>query len=351
MTDPDLTYPAPTASSRDRVRWRRDDVELGTPSGTSELPAMGRTRSHGSMSIHSLRSNTGGVDPCAALPIQYRTLYEHPFFFALHLGFDCITVLTTFSSIDIDDYNRRNQVAKKADKTAASGSHCLLCLPSFAQLTHKLPDLADLEWHTIAVNDTVRRLGTSTNQGLSQDQVKRRTAEFGKNAPSPPESHRIQETIGYFFKGFGAVLLGGCILVFIAWKPLGQPPAPANLALAIVLLAVFFIQAAFNMWQDWSSSRVMASIKNMIPDECLLIRDGVQVSAMAVDVVPGDLLLIKAGNKLPADVRFVRASSDAKFDRSVLTGEFGTPCKPRTRGLTTRRRRVCSPDGNGGRNR
>ncbi|KAK4442051.1 hypothetical protein QBC34DRAFT_456653 [Podospora aff. communis PSN243] len=278
MADPDLTCPAPIAK-RDRVRWRPDDVELGTPKETSELPAIGRARSHGSMSIHSLRSNTGGVDPSAALPIQYRTL-----------------------SIDIDDYNRRNQIAKKVDKAAAT-------------------DLADLEWHTIAVDDALRRLGTSLDQGLSQDQVKRRTAEFGKNAPSPPDSHRIQNIIGYFFKGFGAVLLVGCILVFIAWKPLGQPPAPANLALAIVLLAVFFIQAAFNMWQDWSSSRVMASIKNMIPDECLLIRDGVQVSAMAVDVVPGDVLLIKGGNKLPADVRFVRASSDAKFDRSVLTGE------------------------------
>ncbi|KAK0634214.1 hypothetical protein B0T14DRAFT_508558 [Immersiella caudata] len=276
MADPDLNPPASTASERNRVRWRPDDIELGASGGA---PVLGRTRSHGSMSIHSLRSNAGGADPSATLPIQYRTI-----------------------SIDIDDYNRRNRIAKKADKAATT-------------------DLADLEWHTMSVDEAVRRLSTSVDQGLSQDQAKRRTAEFGKNAPEPPESHRVQEIIGYFFKGFGSVLLGGCILVFIAWKPLGNPPATANFALAIVLLAVFFIQAAFNMWQDWSSSRVMASIKNMIPEECLLIRDGVQVSAMAVDVVPGDLLLIKAGNKLPADVRFVRASSDAKFDRSVLTGE------------------------------
>jgi len=126
--------------------------------------------------------------------------------------------------------------------------------------------------------------------------------------------------MGYFFKGFGSILLVGCILVFIAWKPLGNPPAPANLALAIVLLAVFFIQAGFNMWQDWSSQRVMASIKNMIPEDCMVVRDGVQVEVMAVDVVPGDVLLVKAGNKLPADVRFVRVSGDAKFDRSILTG-------------------------------
>ena len=138
--------------------------------------------------------------------------------------------------------------------------------------------------------------------------------------PAPPETHRFKQWFGYFFKGFGAILLVGAILVFIAWRPLGNPPAPANLALAIVLVIVFFIQAAFNMWQDWSSARVMASIKNMIPDDCLAVRDGAQVSVMAADIVPGDILLIKAGNKIPADVRFTDVSSDAKFDRSILTG-------------------------------
>lgn len=82
---------------------------------------------------------------------------------------------------------------------------------------------------------------------------------------SPPPTHWTRQIFGYFFKGFGSILLVGAILVFVAWKPLGQPPAVANLALAIVLVAVFFIQAAFNAWQDWSSSRVMASIITMLP--------------------------------------------------------------------------------------
>ena len=109
--------------------------------------------------------------------------------------------------------------------------------------------------------------------------------------------------------------------MFVAWRPLGQPPAIANLALAIVLIAVFFIQAAFNGWQDWSSSRVMSSITNMLPDSCLVIRDGQPTEVLGPEIVPGDVLTIKAGNKLSADVRFVETSSDAKFDRSILTGE------------------------------
>jgi len=125
-----------------------------------------------------------------------------------------------------------------------------------------------------------------------------------------------------FFKGFGSILLVGAILVFVSWTPLGQPASQANLALVIVLLSVFFIQTVFNAWQDWSSSSVMASITTMLPDNCLLLRDGAQVTVVASGIVPGDILYIKAGNKIPADVRFVEISSDAKFDRSILTGKY-----------------------------
>jgi sodium/potassium-transporting ATPase subunit alpha len=146
-------------------------------------------------------------------------------------------------------------------------------------------------------------------------------AEFGRNVPSPPPSRLFQKLFGYFFGGFGSILLLGGILVFISWKPLGQPPAVANLALGIVLIAVFFIQAAFNAWQDFSSSRVMNSITGMLPENCHVLRDGNKISIPAFEVVPGDILYFKAGDKLPADVRFLDASSDAKFDRSILTGE------------------------------
>ena len=59
----------------------------------------------------------------------------------------------------------------------------------------------------------------------------------------------------------------------------------------------------------------------MMPEDCLLIRDGAQVTVAASEIVPGDVMTIKAGDKLPADVRFVDISSDASYDRSVLTGK------------------------------
>lgn len=61
---------------KSRIRWQDNDVEAGrSASRPVQGPGLERTRSHGSMSIRSVRSNTGGgVDPSAALPIQYRTV-------------------------------------------------------------------------------------------------------------------------------------------------------------------------------------------------------------------------------------------------------------------------------------
>ncbi|KAH9219783.1 hypothetical protein DL95DRAFT_358479 [Leptodontidium sp. 2 PMI_412] len=258
-----------------RIQWNEADVEAGEGRSRPNLQ-----RSSSNISINSAHSRRGSIDPASALPIQYRTV-----------------------SFQIAESSQKNAAdIKKAKQSAAK-------------------ELGDLDWHTITPEDIYTRLSVSPNQGLSSEQAKRRLTEYGKNIPSPPPTHYFQTIFGYFFKGFGSILLVGSILVFVSWKPLGDPPAQANLALAIVLLAVFFIQAGFNAWQDWSSSRVMASITTMLPDSCLILRDGARVTVMAHDIVPGDIMYLKAGNKLPADVRFVEISSDARFDRSILTGE------------------------------
>ena len=181
-------------------------------------------------------------------------------------------------------------------------------------------ELSDLEWHVISSEEVCNRLSTSIIKGLSEEEVSTRLAENGKNIHAPPPAHWFRQIFGYYFKGFGSILFIGSILVFVCWKPLGDPPVQANLALAVVLLAVFLIQGSFNAWQFWFSSKIMASIINMMPEDCLLIRDECQVTTAASEIVPGDVMLIKAGNKLPADVRFVKVSSDASFDRSILTG-------------------------------
>ena len=88
-----------------------------------------------------------------------------------------------------------------------------------------------------------------------------------------------------------------------------------------MLLIVLLLQAAFNAWQDFSTSRVMSSIKGMLPSDVLTLRDGHQTKVPASDLVTGDLVHVSLGEKVPADLRLIQVSSDLRFDRSILTGE------------------------------
>lgn len=233
QADNEVFHVEPRPGAR-MIRFGSRDEESGKGQA-DQLPKMGRTVSTASqLSINSTRSlrRRNSIDPATALPITYRTV-----------------------SFAIDETKeRQREEAARAKKDAAA-------------------ELGELEWHLLSVNDIQTRLSASIVQGLSKEQVEIKLKEFGKNVPSKPQSDLFSRLFGYMFGGFGSVLLIGGILVTITYKPLGEPnPLIANLALAIVLYAVFVIQALFNAWQDWSSSRTMASITGMLPEECSVLR-------------------------------------------------------------------------------
>ncbi|KAK2590061.1 hypothetical protein QQS21_012260 [Conoideocrella luteorostrata] len=287
----------------DRVRWRDEEEGRGRRRSGSRS-GLHRSNSTDSLAIRSIHGRAT-VDPSITLPIQYRTV-----------------------SFQIEESKGKERAElARASEVAAKGKHnCWVAVALTVDLLFnnvaRIADLSDLEWHTITPTEVTERLVTSHTVGLSDPQAKRRLQEYGRNAPSPPKTNRFLTIFGYFFKGFGGILLVGSILVFVSWKPLGEPnPAIANLVGREKIKLLLFLMAAFTMFQDWSTSRVMSSIKDMLPEHCQVMRDGEVAHLAAEELVPGDVVLIKAGNKLPADLRFIEVSPDVKFDRSVLTGE------------------------------
>lgn len=86
-------------------------------------------------------------------------------------------------------------------------------------------------------------------------------------------------------------------------------------------MLVIIVSATFYAVVDWNASRVMKSIKSLIAEDAIVIRDGKQQTVPATDLVVGDLVILSMGDRVPADMRIVQVSSDLKFDRSLLTGE------------------------------
>ncbi|KAI0945157.1 hypothetical protein AcV7_001771 [Taiwanofungus camphoratus] len=112
------------------------------------------------------------------------------------------------------------------------------------------------------------------------------------------------------------------VVTLLSYQPLGRPnPAAFNLGVAILLLLVIIVSTTFFAFIDWHASRIMNSIKTLIAKEATVIRDGKQQTVSAKDVVVGDLITLSMGDRVPADIRLVQASTDVKFDRSLLTGE------------------------------
>lgn len=178
-------------------------------------------------------------------------------------------------------------------------------------------------WHLETPAEVARALHSDTTQGLSIEQYAESFKTHGPNVLSSPRTNWAKKIFFHFFGGFGLLLMVAGILCCIAWKPLGNPdPASANLVLGVVLFIVFLLQAAFNFWQDFSSSQVMSSISGMLPSDVHVVRQGVKTTCQAKDLVPGDLIFISNGDRTPADVRFVSVgSSEFAFDKAILTGE------------------------------
>ncbi|KAG2112549.1 uncharacterized protein F5147DRAFT_71235 [Suillus discolor] len=179
--------------------------------------------------------------------------------------------------------------------------------------------IASIDAHLLSVDEVYTRYSSHPTVGLELAAVRRRERD-GKNTISPPPTVYWKKTLNYVFGGFNFLMWIAFILTILSYKPLG-PPLPFVLGVAVLLMLVIIISAAFYALVDWNASRIMKSIKSLIAHEAAVIRDGNQQIISAADIVVGDVAVLSAGDRVPADMRVVQASSDLRFDRSLLTGE------------------------------
>ncbi|XP_012987216.1 sodium/potassium-transporting ATPase subunit alpha-2 [Esox lucius] len=184
--------------------------------------------------------------------------------------------------------------------------------------------------HKISLDDLEKRYGVDLAQGLTNAKALEVLARDGPNVLTPPPT--TPEWVKFcrqLFGGFSLLLWIGAMLCFLAYSiQVGTEDEPANdnLYLGVVLSAVVIITGCFSYYQEAKSSRIMDSFKNMVPQQALVIREGEKMTINAELVVRGDLVEIKGGDRIPADLRIVSAAG-CKVDNSSLTGES----EPQTR--------------------
>ncbi len=166
-------------------------------------------------------------------------------------------------------------------------------------------------WHSQEIDEVAAQLETRLDAGLSTAEAQARLAEHGPNElrekPPTPFWKLVLEQLNSFV----VILL---IVAAIISALLGDTIE------AVVILAIVVLNAVLGVVQESRAEKALAALKKMAAPEAETIRDGHRVRVSSRELVPGDVVLIEAGNYVPADLRLIE-SVNLKIDEASLTGE------------------------------
>ncbi len=172
---------------------------------------------------------------------------------------------------------------------------------------------ADLKtpWHSQPIEKVLSELDTQLEHGLSENEAAARLQTYGPNElherPRTPWYQRVVDQLNSFV----VILL---IVASVVSALLGDTIE------AIVIMAIVVLNAVLGVVQEGRAEQALAALKKMAAPEAEIIRDGHRRRIPARDLVPGDVVLLEAGNFVPADLRLIE-SVNLKIDESSLTGE------------------------------
>ena len=159
--------------------------------------------------------------------------------------------------------------------------------------------------------DAVLEAMATTRHGLSDAEAQQRLERFGANVLPQPQSRPLLLRLADQMVHPMALLL---------WIGGGLALLSGSQQLAVAIWAVVLINGCFSFWQDYQAERTMAALRRALPPQVQLWRDGDVTVRDATSVVPGDCILLEAGDQVPADGRLIDAQ-ELYLDLALLTGE------------------------------
>lgn len=167
------------------------------------------------------------------------------------------------------------------------------------------------EPHARTVSSILDELETSPEIGLSDTEASRRLLTYGANTIQTAETVRWYQVLSRQFTDVLIIILVGAGCVSVA---VGEATD------AIAIFAIVLLNGLLGFAQEWKAERSLAALRRMLAPRCRVIREGNEREIDAGELVPGDMVQIETGDRIPADLRLVRCMN-LKMDESTLTGE------------------------------
>jgi magnesium-transporting ATPase (P-type) len=166
-------------------------------------------------------------------------------------------------------------------------------------------------WHTLSKEETQKTLDTHATNGLTQEEATKRFNAHGPN--SLPEAKRrgsVKRFLLQFHNILIYVLIGAALITatLAHWVDTG------------VILAVVLANAIIGYIQEGKAEKAMEAIRHMLAPHATVLRGGQRISIEGEQIVPGDIVLLEAGDKVPADLRLLKTHG-LQIQEAILTGE------------------------------
>ncbi|ABI56010.1 cation-transporting P-type ATPase [Alkalilimnicola ehrlichii MLHE-1] len=168
----------------------------------------------------------------------------------------------------------------------------------------------DQAWHALSC-EQVRRHWAVTREGLSPDEARDRLDRYGRNELKPPER---ASALVRFLRHFHNILIYILIAAAIGTALLGHWVDTG------VIAAVVLINTLIGFVQEGKAEKALDAIRQMLSPMAVVVRDGKRREVPAAEIVPGDIIHLQAGDKVPADLRLLEAKN-LRIEEAVLTGE------------------------------
>lgn len=173
------------------------------------------------------------------------------------------------------------------------------------------PEQTGAEWCTLEGAAVLERLRVAPADGLSMQEVEQRRSVMGLNRlAEPPQRSKLSMLLDQFRSSIVVILALAAVVAGVV----------GHVKDTMVILVVLIINAVFGYVQEGKASGALAALERMLVSIVRVRRDGRVQEVAAEDLVPGDIVLLEAGDRIPADGRILFAAN-ASVDESSLTGE------------------------------
>lgn len=169
----------------------------------------------------------------------------------------------------------------------------------------------DRTWHMLSCEAVEDRLRSNLARGLTSNEAAQRLAEYGANTLSQA---RERSALAIFLVQFRSLIVVLLVIATVIAFALGE-----NIE-AIAILVVIVLNAGIGFFTEWQAQQALTALQKQTVRHAHVIREGLEREVPAAELVPGDLLVLSAGARVPADGRIV-ASVRLQIEEAALTGE------------------------------